>query len=398
MFGAVLDGVKVLELGGGTPASFCARLLGDYGAEVIKAEEPGQGDPVRRAGPFVANDPHPDKSIPFLYLNTNKRGITLHFTTPPGQELLSKLVSWADILVEGFQPGYLPGLGLDYATLSGLNPGLILASITPFGQTGPYRDFQADDIVTCAMSGLMYLSGDADKEPIRNALSQSHYVAGANAAAASLVALYHRLATGAGQHVDVSIVECLATHLVQAASAYAYMGAVRGRRSPQSSGLEEIMPCRDGYCLPSAQGSQPWETVAELLGVEELRDSKFATAEGKIAHSEELQRLLLQGLTRWDKGDLFHASAERRLLFGMVQDAGDLYDCPQLRARDFFSAVDHPVAGTADYPGEVVRLSEGSFQARRPAPQLGQHNHQVYCDLLGYSPDDLAQFQQMGVV
>ena len=398
MYGAVLSGLNVLELARGDSVAFCTRLLGDYGAEVIKVEDPGQGDIISRSAPFVGNDPHPDKSIPFLYLNTNKRGVTLRLDAHPTREVLTKLVSWADIMVEGFQPGYLRDLGLDYSTLRDLNPALVLVSITPFGQTGPYRDFQAEDIVACAMSGLMYLSGDADKEPICNALSQSEYVAGVNAAAAALVGIYHRMATGDGQHIDVSIVECLTAHLVQAVSSYSYMGAVRGRRSPLSSGLEEIMPCRDGYCLPTAQGSQPWDAVVELLDVEGLKDPKFATPEGRVVHGQELQRLLLQGLSNWDKKDLFHAASERRLLFGMVQDAADLYDCPQLRARGFFTAVDHHLVGKADYPGEIVRLSEGSFEANRSAPGLGQHNYEVYCDLLGVKTDAFKSLEERGLV
>ena len=394
----VLYGIKVLELGGGISGPFCARLLADYGADVVKIEEPAQGDRARHMGPFVRNDPHPDKSIPFLYLNTNKRSITLDFTTPLGRQLLLKLVSWADILVENFPPRFLPELGLSYKVLSEVNPRLIVTSISSFGQTGPYRDFQACDIVTCAMSGLMYLSGDDDMEPLRNALSQSHYVAGSNGAFASLVALYQRLAIGEGQHVDVSITECLASHLVQAVSAYALMGAVLGRRSPHHSGLEEIMPCQDGYCLPSAQGSQPWETVSELMGIEELKDPKFATSEGRITHGKDLHDLLVQGLSRWKKKELFHASAERRLLFGMVQDAEELFHCPQLRSRGFFEEVDHPVAGKGEYPGEMVRFSDGSFQARYPAPLLGQHNPQVYCELLGYSRRDLVRLRQLGVI
>jgi len=212
------------------------------------------------------------------------------------------------------------------------------------------------------------------------------------------VALFQRMSTGKGGHVDVSITECMATHLVQSASAYAYMGAVRGRRSPQNSGLEEIMPCADGYCLPSAQGSQPWETVAALVGEEGLEDDRFATAEGRIAHGLELNQLLVKGLGRWNKEELFHASAERRLLFGMVQDAGDLFNCPQLRVRDFYTTVEHPVAGVAEYPGEMVRLSEGSYQHRRPAPRLGEHNREVYCDLLAAEPRDLVALRRWGAI
>ena len=296
------------------------------------------------------------------------------------------------------QVGRVVGVGLGHHDLEQSNPRIVVTSITPFGQTGPYRHFVSEDIVACAMSGLMHLSGDSDKEPLRNSLNQSDYVGGINAAGATLIALFHRMSMGLGQHVDVSVVECMAAHLVQAASAYTYMGAVRGRQSPQNSGLEEIMPCKDGYCIPSAQGSQPWETVAELVGSDRLNDAKFSTAEGRMENSEHLRQILSEELLNWDKKELFHASAERRLLFGMVQDAGDLFECPQLRSRDFYVTMSHPVIGEVTYPGEIVRLSEGSFQARRSAPLLGEHNVEIYERLLGMSNKDLVHYRQLDVI
>jgi len=398
LLGQVLDGIKILELGGGKASSFCARLLADYGADVIKLEAPGSGDVLRRHGPFVGNTPHAEKSIPFLYLNTNKRSITLDIVSPTGCLILKRLAQWANVVVEGHSPSHLKGFGMGYEALSSENPSLVMTSITPFGQMGPYRDYKASDIVTTAMSGLMYLSGDADKEPIRNALDQSLYVAGTQAAGATLAAVYQGMATSKGQHIDVSITECMALHLVQAVSSYAYMGAVRGRRSPMNSGLDEVMPCADGYVLPSAQGSQPWEVAVELLGVEEMKAPKFSTAEGRIAHGPELYDLLIKGLWKWNRKDLFHASAERRLLFGMVQDAGDLFECPQLRSRGFYTKGTNLEADGVEFPGEIVRLSEGSYRMQRPAPLLGQHNEEVYCGMLGYGKEEMSLLRRWGVI
>ena len=396
--GGILDGIRVLELGSGVSASYCAKLLADYGADVIKVEPPGVGDVARRAGPFVSDDPHPDKSIPFLYLNTNKRGITLDVGCPSGRVAFQALLKSADVLVENYPPAVTPALGLDHETLSGINPALVQTSITPFGQTGPYRDFAATDIVNCALSGLMYHSGDSDREPLRNALDQSFYVAGANAAAATLAALFQRLTTGQGQHVDVSVVECLASHLVQAVPYYSYMGAIKGRRPVRGSGFEELMPARDGYVVPSVQGSQPWSVVAELIGLEALQDQRFATGSGRIEHGEELKQLLIEGLAQWDRKPLFEGSGERRLVFGMAQDAGDLFHCPHLRERDFFVEVDHPVAGCAEYPGMGPRLSGLEFEIRRPAPLLGQHNIEVFCEELGYTMDDLVSLRAASAI
>ncbi|MDE2939616.1 MAG: CoA transferase [Chloroflexota bacterium] len=266
----LLKGVRVLELGGHTSAPFCSRLLADYGAEVIKIESPGTGDPCRRKGPFAGDDPHHEKSLPFLYLNTNKRGITLDVSCATGQGVLQQLAADADILVQNFSPRDSESLGLDYSNLSAVNSEIVAVSITPFGLSGPLRDRPATDIEVFAYSGHLYHSGDSDREPLRNVLDQSWYVAGVNAATATMTALFQRLFTGAGQQVEVAAAECLAAHMVQAVPYYDYMGAIKGRRPVRGSGFEELMPARDGYVVPSVQGSQPWAVVADLIGLQEL--------------------------------------------------------------------------------------------------------------------------------
>ncbi len=408
----MLEGIRVLELGEGISAPFCARLLGDYGADVIKLEHPS-GDPGRRSGPFVGDDLHPEKSIPFLYVNTNKRSITLDPATTSGRFLLGRLLQTADVVVEnisrpalGSQPGnpgerqpskqsfpaaIFPDIFDDYDLP-------VLTSITPFGQTGPRRDLAATDIVNLAFSGLLYHSGDSDREPLRNALDQSFYVAGINGAVATLAALFQRWTTGQSSHVDVSVVECLASHLVQAIPYYNFMGAIKGRRPVRGSGFEELMPARDGYVIPSVQGSQPWSAVADLIGVPALSDERFATGAGRIEFGEELNALLLEGLAQWDRKPLFQASGERRLVFGMAQDAGDLCQCPHLWERGFFTTVDHPIAGTADYPGMGPRPSSMPYQIRCPAPLLGQHNTEIYRDELGLTSGELAQLKAAGAI
>ena len=394
----LLDGLRVIDLGPGIAPSFCAKLLADYGASVVKVEPPAGGDPARRMGPFVGDDPNHEKSIPFLYVNTGKRGITLDWSSQSGAAILHRLLDNTDVLVEGYCPSESADSSISYTELAQTHPHLVVTSVTAFGQNGPYSEFQATDIITCAMSGLMYHSGDSDREPLRNALDQSLYVAGANAAAATLVAVFARLASGEGQHVDVSVAECLAAHLVQPVPYHNYMGATKGRRPVRGSGFEELMPARDGYVVPSVQGSQPWETVADLIGLEELHDPRFASGAGRIANGEELKALLVEGLAQWDRLPLFVASGERRLVFGMAQDAGDMVACPHLDARGFYHQVDHPVAGTATYPGMAAALSERPQRAPSPAPLLGQHNAEIYGGELGYGSDELAALRYAGVI
>ncbi len=398
MMAGILEGVRVLEMGGNVSAPFCAKLLADYGADVIKVESPHVGDEARRMGPFVDDDPHPDKSVPFLYLNTNKRGVTLDPATVAGEKLLGQLLHNADILIENYPPEEKPTPLLETGALAERFPSLIATSITAFGQTGPYRNHAATDLVATAMSGLMYHSGDSDQEPLRNALNQSYYVAGINGAVASTAALFQRMTTGLGQSIDVSTVECLASHLVQAVPYYSYMGAIKGRRPVRGSGFEELMPARDGYVIPSVQGSQPWTTVADLIGVPELHDERFASGSGRIEYGEEIYNLLVQGLAQWDRKALHQASGERRLVFGMAQDAGDLVECPHLRERDFFRTVNHPVAGEAVYPGLGPRLSGMNYAVERAAPLLGQHNREIYRDELGHTDAELAQWRALEVI
>jgi crotonobetainyl-CoA:carnitine CoA-transferase CaiB-like acyl-CoA transferase len=166
----------------------------------------------------------------------------------------------------------------------------------------------------------------------------------------------------------------------------------------RGSGFEELMPARDGYVVPSVQGSQPWETVADLIGLEELQDPRFASGAGRIANGEELKMLLIEGLAQWDRLPLFLASGERRLVFGMAQDAGDMVACPHLEARNFYHTVDHPVAGTATYPGMAAALSDWPQQAPAPAPLLGQHNAEIFGKELGIDSGELAALRYAGVI
>ncbi len=397
---AALEGIKALDLTHHVAGPYCAKLMADFGAEVTKIERPGSGDPARAMPPFADDDPHPDKSLPFLYLNTNKRSVTLNLKSDTGRSLLRRMARSADIVLENFRPRTLPAMGITYESLSRHNTGLIMVSISNFGQTGPYRDYEATDIVEYALSGIQYIFGSNEREPLKHAFNQAQYKAGTNAASAALIALYHRMMTGEGQWIDISIQESIATGLRDTTSAYTYTGAVKWRQ-PREAGEIPRAPVAtsDGHVVPIAFGGPNWKTIVEFLDSDELADQKFSTPELRIRNSAELDRIVTKTFAAREKFDLFHrANRIRGLIYGVVQDASELRENPQYIHRRYFTKVSHPVAGTAEIPGPPLNMNGTPWNVNHPAPMLGQHNREVYCDELGLSPDDLARLTETGVV
>jgi len=394
-----LSHLTVVEMGHHIPGPLCSRILADLGANVIKIERPGTGDAARTIGPFFGDDPHPDKSVLFFYLNRNKKGVTLDLKTKAGVKMAKELIAQADVLLENFAPRVLPSLGLGFETLERINPRLVLTSISNFGQTGPYRDFKAVDIVEYALSGLLYTMGESDREPLKHGLAQSQVVAGYNAAAATLVAVYARAALGAGQRVDVSLMESLLGIQTANPLGYAYTGGVM-RRRPRVGAMYAggIVPCQDGHVCPIGSGAQPWENLAIMLDEPELADPKFANPATRAAALGELDALLVRAFSCRGKQELFHTAQDWRLPWSLVQDSKDLAECPQLKAREAFLQVEHAEMGTVHCLGFPLRMSETPWRLRLPAPTLGEHNEEVYCGRLGYSKQDLIRLREQGVV
>jgi CoA:oxalate CoA-transferase len=396
-----LDGIKVLDLTHHVAGPYCTKLLADFGADVFKIERPGIGDPARRMGPFYHDEPHPEKSLLFAYLNTSKKSVTLDLKSATGRRILKRLVSDADLLVENFSPRVMPSLGLDYETLREVNPRLVMVSISNFGQTGPYRDYRATDIVEYALGGLMYIFGSNDREPLKHALRQAQFKAGTNAATAGSIALFHQQLTGQGQRVDVSIHECITSALRDTASLYTYTGAIRQRQSLYTGEIPRSpMPARDGYTVPiHFGGSVDWNELSDFLGEPELKNEEFSTPQGRLDNARQLYEALEKGFSQWDKYELFYAAHKRRgHIYGVVQSPPEVVDSPQYRERGYFADIEHPVLGKARYPGAPFIMSGTPWRAKSPAPTLGQHNKEVLCDGLGYSPQELALLRAAGVV
>ena len=397
---AALERLKVLDLTHHIAGPYCTKLLADFGAEVTKVERPGSGDPARGMGPFAGDDPHPDKSLSFLYLNTNKRSITLNLKSGAGRSILKRMASGVDVIVENFRPRTLPGLGLSYEELSSGHPSLVMVSISNFGQTGPYRDYEASDIVEYALGGLQYIFGSNDREPLKHAYNQAQYKAGVNAATAALIAYFHSMMTLTGQWVDVSIQESIASGLRDATSAYTYSGAVRWRQ-PKASGEVPRSPVRtkDGYVVPITFGGAGWNDTVDFLESDELADERFATGESRVQNAAELDRVVAETFAGREKFDLFYRANRRRgLIYGVVQDPSEVHGNPQYEHRRYFREVDHPVAGSADYPGPPFNMEGTPWRVKAAAPTLGQHNEEVYCGELGISRGELARLAEAGVV
>ena len=394
-----LEGVKVLDLTHHIAGPYCTKLMADFGAHVVKVERPG-GDPARRTAPFFHDETGPEKSLLFLYLNTNKRGVTLNLKSHRGRQMLKELARESDIVVENFSPRVMPSLGLDFQTLRGINPSLVMVSISNFGLTGPYRDYTATDIVEYALGGLLYIFGDYDREPLKHALHQAQFRAGTDAASASLMALYHQRLTGEGQQVDVSIQECVASGLRDVVNNYTYTGAVRRRRPNHSGDLNRLRQVSDGYVLPNpgVAASLKWSGVVEFLEAPELDDEKFSTPSARLANSEELGEILDRVFLPRKKADLFYASHARRFIYGMVLSPEEVLADVQCQSRGYFVDIDHPVTGTLKYPGAPFVMGATPWKVRRPAPTLGQHNGEVFGEGLGYSEGDVARLRTLEVI
>jgi crotonobetainyl-CoA:carnitine CoA-transferase CaiB-like acyl-CoA transferase len=372
-----LDDVRVLDLSSGIAGPFGARLLGDFGADVIKIEAPG-GDPARALAPYLPGAAEGEGSLLFQYLNWNKRSIVLDLSLREAQAQLRRLVEGSDILIESFAPGVLGAWGIDVETLMQWNPRLCVTSVSDFGRSGPYAGFRGSDLVHQAMAGIMQISGRADRAPLKHGLDQAGLCAGLNVAYTSLAALHCAQADGIGEHVDLSIHECLVSELVMCETYYSFLGAVQSRRLPvQDPYGGGPVPTRDGFISIQSGGPTPLEGYADVFGNEALRSPKFINSAQRTANVEEFRALVESCASSRSTKELFLEGSKRRMLMGMVQGAPELLACEQLAARGFFEAIDHPATGSHRFPTLLARMSGTPTSVRRRAPLLGEHQHEV---------------------
>ena len=403
--GLLLPPYRVLDLSG-PEAVFCGKLLADYGADVVKVEPPS-GDPGRATGPFADDQADSERSLYFLFYNTNKRSITLDLQSERGQALFKQLIAKSDVVLESYPVGYLASLGLGYDSLQEINPGLVMASVTPFGQTGPWKDYKSTDLIALASSGFMQITGDPDGPPLRQGNEQSHFPGAQYAAASILAALYYRdMAGGAGQYIDVSLQEALITYYTDAHPALAWMqmGENVTRVGHNSTLVIPLgaYPSQDGWISAGIITPREWDALAEWIyevtGNEEVLNEDYKGGnQDRAPHNDMITALVIDFTTRFTSEYLFHEGQRRNLVFIPVNTVSDLLADPQLEASNFWFDLDHAETGSLKYPLGVYDSEEVS-PATNPAPRLGQDNNAIYGGELGISPEELAALTADGVV
>ena len=399
-----LSDVRILDLTRHVAGPFCTKMLADYGADVIKVERPNGGDVTRRMGPFPDDVPHPEKSGLFLHLNTNKRGVTLNLKSATGKRMLIELVKQVDVVVENFAPRVLPSLGLGYEDLEQINPQVILVSISNFGQTGPYRDYKASEIVLHGMGGNLRSLGLPEREPVKYGSHVALRQAGLIGAAATMAALFTREARGEGEHVDVAIVETQAGSQDRRAPQLItaqFVNQVFPRRAPGATMASGTFPCKDGYINVTGGGSR-FPRALEMIGKPELiEDPRFATPDARLnpENSEDFNReVLMPWLMQHTMQEVWSIAQKARVLSGPIYTSEALMADNHFRDRGMWVDIDHPVAGRYTYPGRPIIMGESPWQLRRAAPQLGEHNEEVFGEALGYESQDLARLRGVGVI
>ena len=394
-----LSGVKVLDLTHHIAGPYSTKLLADYGADVLKIERPGMGDPTRHIGPFYKDEPHYEKSGFFLYLNTNKKGITLNLKSPLGIQIFKELVKDVDILVENFSPGVMERFDLDYKKLEKINPGLVMTSISNFGQTGQYRDYQSSEIIADAMGGWMGVIGDPEREPLKPGGSQAQFVGGLFGAIGTMTAFHCRELTGIGQHVDISLMEAVLYIQMNITSIYSYFEQITKRLGnfvwpPPGS----ILPCRDGYIGAFAITTGQWETLCDWMEKPELKeDPNLCTVIDRTDNIDLLNAHLVEWLMDHDQEELFREAQKRKLPFGIPVNSKMILASNHLNERNYFIEIDHPATGNVKYPGAQIKMGDLPYELKR-SPLLGEHNKEIYCNSLNYSEEDLIRLFEQGVI
>jgi succinyl-CoA:(S)-malate CoA-transferase subunit B len=396
--GAALRGVRVLDLATFVAGPFSATLLAEFGADVIKVEMPGRGDPCRQLG-----EKFNGVGLIWAQENRNKRGVTCDLRQEKGQEIIKELVKRSDVLVENFRPGTMERWNMGYEVLKELNPGLVMVRVSAYGQTGPYREKAGFGRIAQAFGGLSYLAGYPDRPPVNpGSATIADYSAGLFAAFSIMVALEYRHRTGEGQCIDISLYESIFRLLDNLASAYDKLGFVRERQGTATAHAvpHNHYPTKDGKWVAIACTSDRiFQRLTKAMKREDLAvDPRYVTSASRVEHRGELDGIVSGWTETYDMRALIELLDSEEVPVGAINSIADIFEDPQFAARGSMIEIDDPVMGKLKMPAIVPRMSSGLGRVERLAPSLGQHNDDIYRDFLGFSPEKLAALKDDGVI
>jgi benzylsuccinate CoA-transferase BbsE subunit len=411
----LLKGFTMLDLTD-EKGALCGKIMADLGADVIKVEPP-DGCTTRRIPPFLEDEPGPNRSLYFLAYEAGKRSVSLNLETPGGREVFAELVKRSDFVVESFPLGYLDSIGLGYESLSRLNPRLIHTSITPFGDRGPAKTYKAEDIVSWAAGGMMYLMGEEGRPPLQMSLPQAGLHAGGEAAVASLIAHYPREIEGLGQRIVVNMQACIVWTLMNEQAMPILHGDYLRRTGMFTGSLgirrKMVYRCRDGYISSLIGVGAATKSLIDWLhengfAAEWMNRKDWATwtpgmfmkpTEEDLSQVAELEDCVQRFFMTMTKQEIYEGALKRRLLLAPVATAADIAADPQLKARRYFVSVEHDTLGrNLTLPGAFAKLSETPIDAPGRAPRLGEHNQQVLGGLLGLNGERLTELRDAGAI
>ena len=406
---AGLSDVRVLDLSQDIAGPYAAHLLGAFGADVVKVEPPGVGDRTRRRGPFADDIPDPNRAAPFLYLNRNKRGVTLDLNTRTGCHLARKLIDLADVVIDSFEPDSPLFHAFAGCRLRKNNPPLVVASVTNFGRTGPYRRYRGGELVMDALGGWIFVTGEPDREPVKPGLFQAQYSAGLNAAIHTIAALNVRQATGEGRTIDVSVMETAAHFVGMGISMYSssqdlqvragsWTAMLKGWDGPRSHPTE-IYECKDGHVGVAVQTQGQWEMFALAVGAPELQeDPRFAANYAERGrHARELNAVVAPWFLERTRREIFDLFGQYRIPCGMAYTAQEILRDPQHQSVGFFQQLEQSDGSELPFP-RLPLHGEDLYTRMTRAPNLGEHNREVFSTLLGLDSIELASLRSAGVI
>jgi formyl-CoA transferase len=393
---APLDGLRVIEMGALIAGPFCGQILGDFGAEVVKLEDPRTGDPMRQWGRTLPKGLSPWWPV----IGRNKKSVTVDLRTSEGQSIARDLIAKSDVVIENFRPGALEKWGLGYEALSALNPGLVMARISGFGQTGPYAKRAGYGLIGEAMGGMRYVTGEADRPPSRAGVSIGDSLAAMHAALGVMMALHARERTGRGQVVDAALYESVLAVMENLVTEYGLTGYVRERSGSILPGIapSNTYPCAEGeMILIGGNGDTVFVRLADVMGRPDLKtDPKFATHAARGVNQTELDEIIAAWTSTRRLPDLLEALVAGGVPSGRLYRAPDMLEDPQFAARESIVEVEHPVFGAIKMQNVFPKLSDNPGRVRWPGPALGAHTDEVLAEIR--SPDEVAALRARGVV